>query len=172
MPHAVDDHPFGDVDLVGLLDPLPLIRYVVVRDDSPTSGRRRVTVRREQNALWRGVWWCECLSASETQRARSALREQGELRREVVYLVALTCAYAATDVSDLRRCLFQRLSKGVLSEALLSYDGAVPLRTVVNLGGVTFRDSSGINVFVAAHQAAAPGHRVLPGFRAWGIPLA
>ncbi|MFD3621939.1 STAS domain-containing protein [Streptomyces sp. NPDC058676] len=45
--------------------------------------------------------------------------------------------------------------KDMLSEALLSYDGAAPLRTVVGLSGVTFMDSSGINVFVAAHQAAS-----------------
>ncbi|MFF1542215.1 STAS domain-containing protein [Streptomyces sp. NPDC058291] len=42
--------------------------------------------------------------------------------------------------------------KDVLSEALLSFDAATP-RTVVDLSGVTFMDSSGINVFVAAHQA-------------------
>jgi stage II sporulation protein AA (anti-sigma F factor antagonist) len=42
--------------------------------------------------------------------------------------------------------------KDMLSEALMSYDGAAPLRTVVDLSGVTFMDSSGINVFVAAHQ--------------------
>jgi anti-anti-sigma factor len=45
--------------------------------------------------------------------------------------------------------------KDMLSEALLSYDGAAPLRTVADLSGVTFVDSSGINVFVAAHQAAS-----------------
>jgi stage II sporulation protein AA (anti-sigma F factor antagonist) len=45
--------------------------------------------------------------------------------------------------------------KDMLSEALLSCDGAAPLRTVVDLSGVTFMDSSGINVFVAAHQAAS-----------------
>ncbi|MFK0124734.1 MULTISPECIES: STAS domain-containing protein [Streptomyces] len=45
--------------------------------------------------------------------------------------------------------------KDMLSEALMSYDGATPLRTVVDLSGVTFMDSSGINVFVAAHQAAS-----------------
>ncbi|MFE7645326.1 STAS domain-containing protein [Streptomyces phaeoluteigriseus] len=44
--------------------------------------------------------------------------------------------------------------KDMLSEALLPCDGPVPLRTVVDLSGVTFMDSSGINVFVAAHQAA------------------
>lgn len=42
--------------------------------------------------------------------------------------------------------------KDVLSEALLSFDGATP-RTVVDLSGVTFMDSSGINVFVAAHKS-------------------
>lgn len=34
--------------------------------------------------------------------------------------------------------------KDMLSEALPSYDGAAPLRTVVDLSGVTFMDSSGI----------------------------
>ncbi|KOG37131.1 STAS domain-containing protein [Streptomyces resistomycificus] len=43
--------------------------------------------------------------------------------------------------------------KDVLGEALLSEEGAVPpLRVVVDLSGVTFMDSSGINVFVAAHR--------------------
>ncbi|MFI7501645.1 STAS domain-containing protein [Streptomyces sp. NPDC049687] len=43
--------------------------------------------------------------------------------------------------------------KDVLGDVLLSYDGATPpLRTVVDLSGVTFMDSSGINVFVAAHR--------------------
>jgi stage II sporulation protein AA (anti-sigma F factor antagonist) len=43
--------------------------------------------------------------------------------------------------------------KDVLSEALLSEGGAVPpTRIVADLSGVTFMDSSGINVFVAAHQ--------------------
>ncbi|MFE7900994.1 STAS domain-containing protein [Streptomyces sp. NPDC057424] len=40
----------------------------------------------------------------------------------------------------------------VLSEALLVEDGAVPPRIVADLSGVTFMDSSGINVFVAAHR--------------------
>ncbi|MGW0877953.1 hypothetical protein ACWD3Z_47040 [Streptomyces sp. NPDC002740] len=45
--------------------------------------------------------------------------------------------------------------KDELSEALLSYDGATLPRTVVGLSGVTFTDSSGINVFVhARHQGA------------------
>ncbi|MER6282889.1 STAS domain-containing protein [Streptomyces sviceus] len=43
--------------------------------------------------------------------------------------------------------------KDVLSEALLTEDGAVPpSRIVADLSGVTFMDSSGINVFVAAYQ--------------------
>ncbi|MFJ2923585.1 STAS domain-containing protein [Streptomyces massasporeus] len=40
----------------------------------------------------------------------------------------------------------------VLSEALRTEGGAVPPRIVADLAGVTFMDSSGINVFVAAHQ--------------------
>ncbi|MEU5274816.1 STAS domain-containing protein [Streptomyces asoensis] len=44
--------------------------------------------------------------------------------------------------------------KDVLRQALLSADGAAPARLVVDLSGVSFMDSSGINVFVAAHQAA------------------
>ncbi|MET7889457.1 STAS domain-containing protein [Streptomyces avermitilis] len=43
--------------------------------------------------------------------------------------------------------------KDMLGEALLSCDGAAPPRTVVDLSGVTFTDSSGINVFVAAHKS-------------------
>ncbi|KQX73119.1 STAS domain-containing protein [Streptomyces sp. Root1310] len=46
--------------------------------------------------------------------------------------------------------------KSVFSDALLREDGgARPSRIVVDLGGVTFMDSSGINVFVAAHQAVS-----------------
>ncbi|MEU5635245.1 STAS domain-containing protein [Streptomyces rishiriensis] len=42
--------------------------------------------------------------------------------------------------------------KDVLSYALLSDDGAPPPRIVADLSGVTFMDSSGINVFVTAHR--------------------
>ncbi|MFE7930123.1 STAS domain-containing protein [Streptomyces sp. NPDC057456] len=43
--------------------------------------------------------------------------------------------------------------KDVLREALLCEDGAVPpLRVVADLSGVTFMDSSGINVFLAAYR--------------------
>jgi stage II sporulation protein AA (anti-sigma F factor antagonist) len=43
--------------------------------------------------------------------------------------------------------------KDALSEALMSEDGTVPPpRIVADLSGVTFMDSSGINVFVAAYQ--------------------
>ncbi|MGY1503400.1 STAS domain-containing protein [Streptomyces sp. QTS52] len=46
--------------------------------------------------------------------------------------------------------------KDVLSRALLSEAGAVPpQRIVVDLSGVTFMDSSGINVFVAGYQQAS-----------------
>jgi anti-anti-sigma factor len=45
--------------------------------------------------------------------------------------------------------------KDDLTEALMSCDRAIPPQTVVDLSGVTFMDSSGINVFVAAHQAAS-----------------
>ncbi|MEU6688203.1 STAS domain-containing protein [Streptomyces sp. NPDC046832] len=39
-----------------------------------------------------------------------------------------------------------------LSQALLGEQGPVPTRIVADLTGVTFMDSSGLNVFVAAHQ--------------------
>ncbi|MFF3208477.1 STAS domain-containing protein [Streptomyces sp. NPDC002962] len=46
--------------------------------------------------------------------------------------------------------------KSVFSDALLREDGgARPSRIVVDLSGVSFMDSSGINVFVAAHQAVS-----------------
>ncbi|WP_371674052.1 STAS domain-containing protein [Streptomyces sp. NBC_00289] len=47
----------------------------------------------------------------------------------------------------------------VLSRALLSQDGPPPPRIVADLSGVTFMDSSGINVFVTAHRrvSAAQG---------------
>ncbi|MFI9773043.1 STAS domain-containing protein [Streptomyces sp. NPDC052415] len=49
--------------------------------------------------------------------------------------------------------------RDVLSQALLGTNDAVPPRIVVDLSGVTFMDSSGINVFVAAYQqvSAAQG---------------
>jgi anti-anti-sigma factor len=40
-----------------------------------------------------------------------------------------------------------------LTEALLSFGSVARPRTVLDLSGVTFMDSSGINVLVAAHQA-------------------
>ncbi|MER7564165.1 STAS domain-containing protein [Streptomyces sp. NPDC097941] len=43
--------------------------------------------------------------------------------------------------------------KDMLSQALLPDDGPTPPRTVVDLSGVTFMDSSGINVLVAAHKS-------------------
>lgn len=45
--------------------------------------------------------------------------------------------------------------KDVLRSVLLSSAGAAPARLVVDLSGVPFMDSSGINVFVAAHQAVS-----------------
>ncbi|QJS99174.1 STAS domain-containing protein [Streptomyces asoensis] len=46
--------------------------------------------------------------------------------------------------------------KSVLGQALLSEDSAAqPSRIVVDLSGVTFMDSSGINVFVTAHHAVS-----------------
>jgi anti-anti-sigma factor len=48
--------------------------------------------------------------------------------------------------------------KDALSQALLPEDGAIRPRIVADLSGVTFMDSSGINVFVAAHQAVS-GHQ-------------
>ncbi|GGQ90808.1 STAS domain-containing protein [Streptomyces asoensis] len=45
--------------------------------------------------------------------------------------------------------------KDVLRSVLLSGAGAAPARLVVDLSGVPFMDSSGINVFVAAHQAVS-----------------
>ncbi|MEU0060136.1 STAS domain-containing protein [Streptomyces sp. NPDC006334] len=43
--------------------------------------------------------------------------------------------------------------RDVVREALQFEDGALPpLRIVVDLGAVTFMDSSGINLFVACHQ--------------------
>ncbi|MEU1037861.1 STAS domain-containing protein [Streptomyces sp. NPDC005551] len=48
----------------------------------------------------------------------------------------------------------------VFSRALLAGEDRAPLRTVVDLSGVTFMDSSGINVIVAAHRRAA-------GARGW-----
>lgn len=43
--------------------------------------------------------------------------------------------------------------KNELTEALLSYGSVTRPRTVVDLSGVSFMDSSGINVLIAAHQA-------------------
>ncbi|MFI9569540.1 STAS domain-containing protein [Streptomyces rishiriensis] len=45
--------------------------------------------------------------------------------------------------------------KDALSQALLPKDGEIRPRIVADLSGVTFMDSSGINVFVAAHQAVS-----------------
>ncbi|MFE9684049.1 STAS domain-containing protein [Streptomyces sp. NPDC002701] len=45
--------------------------------------------------------------------------------------------------------------KDQLSEALLVGDGVAPLRVVLDLGGVTFMDSSGINILATAHRHAS-----------------
>ncbi|MCL7430388.1 STAS domain-containing protein [Streptomyces sp. YS415] len=45
-----------------------------------------------------------------------------------------------------------------LRYALLPPDGARPPRTVVDLSGVTFIDSTGINALIAAHRAATSAH--------------
>ncbi|MFD9397183.1 STAS domain-containing protein [Streptomyces sp. NPDC060000] len=41
--------------------------------------------------------------------------------------------------------------KDALGQALTSEDGVAPPRIVADLSGVTFMDSSGINVFIATH---------------------
>ncbi len=62
-----------------------------------------------------------------------------------------------TTVDDVRvvtlRGEIDHTVKNELSEALLSYGGVTRPRTVVDLSGVTFMDSSGINVLIAAHQS-------------------
>ncbi|MFF1547035.1 STAS domain-containing protein [Streptomyces sp. NPDC058291] len=45
--------------------------------------------------------------------------------------------------------------KDVLGQALTPQDDTTPPRLVADLSGVTFMDSSGINVFVAAHLRAS-----------------
>ncbi|MFH8462832.1 STAS domain-containing protein [Streptomyces sp. NPDC017991] len=45
--------------------------------------------------------------------------------------------------------------KDMLGKALLSPDSATHPRTVVDLSGVTFMDSSGISVFIGAYQAVS-----------------
>ncbi|MFE9680760.1 STAS domain-containing protein [Streptomyces sp. NPDC006285] len=63
-----------------------------------------------------------------------------------------------TTVDDVRvvalRGEIDHTVKHVLIEALVSSDSATPPRIVADLSGVTFMDSSGINVFVTAHQSA------------------
>ncbi|MFK0181633.1 STAS domain-containing protein [Streptomyces xanthochromogenes] len=41
---------------------------------------------------------------------------------------------------------------GIVSQALAAPDGAIQPRVVADLSGVSFMDSSGINVFINAHQ--------------------
>jgi anti-anti-sigma factor len=63
-----------------------------------------------------------------------------------------------TAVGDIRvltlRGEIDHAVRNELTEALLSYDGAAPPMTVMDLSGVTFMDSSGINVLIqlADHQ--------------------
>ncbi|MGW6732410.1 STAS domain-containing protein [Streptomyces sp. NPDC055013] len=46
----------------------------------------------------------------------------------------------------------------VFSRALSEDDRVVPTRIVLDLGGVTFMDSSGINVLLTAHREASATH--------------
>ncbi|MFF3849351.1 STAS domain-containing protein [Streptomyces sp. NPDC002328] len=81
-----------------------------------------------------------------TDNQRADRRDQLFVEREVVDGVRVVAVRGEID-HDV---------KDVFTEALLSEDGAVPpLRIVVDLSGVTFMDSSGINVFVAAHRRAS-----------------
>ncbi|CAL9340072.1 STAS domain-containing protein [Streptomyces sp. enrichment culture] len=57
----------------------------------------------------------------------------------------------------------------VLREALLGVGESVPARIVADLSGVTFMDSSGVNVFVAAHLQTTDAHGWV---RIAGAPLA
>jgi anti-anti-sigma factor len=62
-----------------------------------------------------------------------------------------------TAVGDIRvltlRGEIDHAVRNELTEALLSYGGAASPKTVMDLSGVTFMDSSGINVLIAAHQS-------------------
>ncbi|MFF1278014.1 STAS domain-containing protein [Streptomyces marokkonensis] len=67
----------------------------------------------------------------------------------------------------------------VLREALLGEGGTMPARIVADLSGVTFMDSSGVNVFIAAHlqtteaegwlRIAGARHAVLRVLQATGV---
>ncbi|MFG2473042.1 STAS domain-containing protein [Streptomyces canus] len=48
--------------------------------------------------------------------------------------------------------------KNKLNQALLSYNGATPPRTVLDLSGVTFMSSSGINVLITAHKSLSDAY--------------
>jgi stage II sporulation protein AA (anti-sigma F factor antagonist) len=62
-----------------------------------------------------------------------------------------------TDVDGIRvvalRGEIDHAVQNELTDALLSYGSVTRPRTVVDVSGVTFMDSSGINVLVAAHQS-------------------
>lgn len=69
--------------------------------------------------------------------------------------VRLSVAHRA--VGDVRVVALQgeidHTTRGVLEEALMGQGGiAAPPRIVADLQGVTFMDSSGLNVFISAHR--------------------
>ncbi|WP_333738569.1 STAS domain-containing protein [Streptomyces sp. IBSBF 2806] len=81
-----------------------------------------------------------------TDHPHSGRSDQLHARRTVVDGVRVVSVHGEID-DDVH---------AVLSQALLSEDGAAaPLRIVADLSGVTFIDSTGINVLLAAHQHAS-----------------
>ncbi|MFE9687957.1 STAS domain-containing protein [Streptomyces sp. NPDC006285] len=57
-------------------------------------------------------------------------------------------------VVTLRGEIDQNVNDACLKALLPAGDGATPWRIVADLSGVTFMDSTGINTFITAHQAA------------------